>query len=146
MMLEEVLRYVNNRFECGKSLGRFKVEGGSLDVVGLLDGQYFWVEGSVFNDGLHRFPADDMTDEEFDGAVVWLAVPRALSDIADEIEAWNAENASVVDSPLASESFGGYSYTKASGGAQGNEAPAAAWQVHFGARLRQWRKLSRDWA
>lgn len=144
-MLEEVLRYVNNRFERGSVSGSFAAENGTMDVPGAVDGQYFWVEGSVLNDGLHRHPADDMEDEEFVGRVVLLAVPRALVALADEISEWCAANADAISGPYQSESFGGYSYTRASGGAEGNQAPAAAWQLQFGARLRPYRKLSRDW-
>ena len=153
MFLEEVMRYVNNRFDrdadgswVGCAEGRFSIRDGSLEIDGLADGQYYWLEGSALNDGLHLNSDDSwMEDEEFTGRAVFLRVPRALQELADEIEAWMSANSDVCDSPLQSESFGGYSYTKASGGAQGNEAPAAAWQVHFGARLRPYRKLSRDW-
>lgn len=151
-MLEEVLRYINNRFDrdsngtaYGSRKGEFTVEEGTLEVDGLLDGQYFWVEGSVLNDGLHLYPATDMRDEAFDGEIVFLVVPNSVVDIAAEIEAWNEKNADVISSPLQSESFGGYSYTRASGNDSGNETPSTAWQLQFGARLRPYRKLSRDW-
>ena len=150
-MLEEVLRYINNRFDrdsrgvaYGSKVGTFTIESGSLEVDGLLDGQYFWVEGSVLNDGLHLYPDTKMTDETFNGRVVFLVIPNQIQDLAAEIKTWNEKNASVVDSPFQSESFGGYSYSKESG-ANGTDAPSAAWQTHFGARLRPWRKLSRDW-
>lgn len=152
-MLEEMLRWINNRFDCGADgtpygsvEGTFAIEDGGLTVDGLKDGQYFWVEGSVLNDGLHRYPAEDMADEEFEGRVVFLRVPRAVAAIAEEAEAWCEANADAVAGPYQSESFGGYSYTKATGSTNGNEAPAAAWQLQFGSRLRQWRKISRDWA
>lgn len=151
-MLEEVLRYVNNRFDrdaygnsYGVKAGAFDVVDGSLELVGVPDGQYFWVEGSVLNDGLHRYPADDMEDETFEGRVVLLRVPRAVVELAEDIDYWCYQNAAAIDSPLKSESFGGYSYTVESGGAFGDGLPAAAWQAHFGARLRPYRKLSRDW-
>ena len=151
-MLEEVMRYVNNRFDrdprgdrYGSASGHFAVEGGSMDVEGLKDGQWFWVEGSTLNDGLHMYPPTDMRDEEFDGTVVFLVVPRSFEDLGAEISAWCERNADAIGGPYQSESFGGYSYTMASSGSQGNEMPAAAWQSHFGARLRPYRKLSRDW-
>lgn len=151
-MLEEVLRYINNRFDrdgngvaYGSESGTFTVDGGSLDADGLIEGQYFWIEGSILNDGLHLYPDSDLQDETFYGRIVYLAIPRAVVEIADEIEQWNASNADTVNSPLQSESFGGYSYTRASGGAQGNEMPSAAWQLQYGARLRPYRKLSREW-
>ena len=150
-MLEEVLRYLNNRFDIdckgvpyGSKSGTFTIVNGTLDVDGLLDGQYFWVEGSRLNDGLHLNPATDMTDETFDGRVVFLVVPRSVEDLASEIKQWNEDNAAAVNSPYHSESFGGYSYTR-EGSSSGAETPLAAWQAHFGARLRPHRKLSRDW-
>lgn len=145
-MLEEVLRYINNRFECATVVASFAVRDGALELPGAQEGQYYWVEGSVFNDGLHRYGDADLVDEEpFDGRAVLLAVPRAVADLAAEIGDWCEANAEAIGGPYQSESFGGYSYSKASVGAQGNEMPAAAWQAQFGSRLRQWRKLSRDW-
>ena len=151
-MLEEVLRYVNNRFDrradgsyVGSVSGRFSVEGGMLDVDGPKPGQYYWLEGSTLNDGLHLHPDNDMADEEFEGTVTLLAVPRAVVALADEIGEWCEANAEAIGGPYQSESFGGYSYTRAQGGSSGNETPSAAWQVQFGARLRPYRKLARDW-
>ena len=148
MFLEEVLRYVNNRFEMEEVHGAFSVSGGSLDVPDALEGQYYWVEGSVLNDGLHLHPDTAMRDEDFTGRVVLLAVPRALADLADEIEEWNSEHASEIDGPYQSESFGGYSYTKSDALRDGQESAdgaKTAWQAKFGPRLRTFRKLSRDW-
>lgn len=151
-MLEEVMRYVNNRFdrdrygmEVGSLNGEFTIVDGTVFIPGLKNGQWFWVEGSDLNDGLHKYPATDMADETFEGRVVFLRVPQSLVSLADEIAAWNEANATTVNSPYSSESFGGYSYSKATGATSGNEMPAAAWQVQFGARLRPYRKLSRDW-
>ena len=149
-MLEAVMRYINNRFDydadgmpyCGKS-GRFKIQNGTLEVKELLEGQYFWIEGSVLNDGLHQYPDEDMNDEEFNGRVVFLVVPKAVSSIAEEIADWNDRNAEILATPYQSESFGGYSYTKANGGTDGTNAEA--WQLQFGARLKPYRKLSREW-
>lgn len=151
-MLEEVLRYVNNRFDrdsqgnwVGSKSGALSISEGALEMAGILDGQYYWIEGSALNDGLHLHPADDLVDEEFEGRVVLLRVPRAVASLAEEIAAWCEANAEAIGGPYQSESFGGYSYSKAQGASQGNEVPSAAWQTQFGARLRPYRKLSRDW-
>ena len=145
-MLEEVLRWINNRFERSYVDGGFEVSGGTMEIPAALEGQYFWVEGSVLNDGLHLYPDEDMQDEEFDGRVWLLAVPPAVASLADEIAAWNEANANVIDSPFASESFGGYSYQKESGsGSQDGESAAEPWKLKFGAKLRPYRKLYRDW-
>lgn len=151
-MLEDVMRYINNRFDAdahgvpyGSDWGEFSIQDGSLDAGGLSAGEYYWIEGSMLNDGLHLHPAEDLLDETFEGRLVHLRVPNAVVAIADEAEAWIAQNADALNGPYQSESFGGYSYTRASGSVSGNEMPSAAWQVQFGSRLRQWRKLGRDW-
>lgn len=77
-MLEEVLRHLNNWFLVpdGIHSGEFIVQDGRLTLPFLQDGQYFRVVGSVFNDGLHQYPANDMTGETFTGAVWVLAVQK----------------------------------------------------------------------
>ena len=149
-MLEELLRYVNNRFDAdmngrayGSTSGTIKIVGGVLNAKGLKEGQYFWVEGSTLNDGLHLHPADDLIDEEFKGRVVYLRVPRAVVELADEIYDWTEKNSDMLNSPLQSESFGGYSYTKAS--MSGKSGGGYSWQDHFSSRFRPFVKLSRDW-
>lgn len=138
-MLEELLRALRNWFVRDKATGRIRVEGGALvppEGLALADGQYIRVTGSVFNDGLHRWPCTGMTDEEFVGTVWALAVPRAVLDLADEIEAWQTEHAEELGSPYASESFGGYSYTRV-----GGDGSPITWRQQFKARLDPWRKL-----
>ena len=138
-MLEDVLRYLKNWFYAGKATGRIRVEGGALVPpagLSLAEGQYLRVTGSVFNDGLHRWPCTDLADEEFIGTVWALAVPKAVLDLSDEIDAWCTEHAGELDSPYASESFGGYSYTKV-----GSDGRPVTWQSQFRARLAPWRRL-----
>lgn len=149
-MLEEVLRYINNRFDrdahdrpYGVKSGTFTIEGGSLSADWLADGQYYWLEGSLYNDGLHLYPDGDMADEVFNGKVILLAIPRQVVAIADEVDSWTTANAKALNGPYQSESFGGYSYSLA--GASGGDVPTSEWQAKFGPRLRQFRKLSRDW-
>lgn len=121
--------------------GLFSISGGSIDLPFLLDGQYFRIVGSVFNDGVHRYPAFDLTDEEFSGAVWAMAVPPSVIALSAEIEAWNEKNAEALESPYTSESFGGYSYTKATTGGVGADG-AFTWRDQFASRLTKWRRLS----
>lgn len=121
--------------------GLFTISGGSIDLPFLLDGQYFRIVGSVFNDGVHRYPAFDLTDEEFSGAVWAMAVPPSVIALSAEIEAWNEKNAEALASPYTSESFGGYSYTKATTGGVGTNG-AFTWRDQFASRLTKWRRLS----
>lgn len=140
-MLEQVLRHIHNRFEREVLTGTFEVSSGTCEVEGAQDGQYLWIEGSVFNDGLHQYPLSDLTDEEFDGRVVLLAIPRAVVDLADSIYNWVADNAEVLDSPFQSESFGGYSYTKESASSSDDSSSLDGWQAKFKSDLDPWRKM-----
>lgn len=140
-MLEAVLQHLNNWFLVpdGVHAGEFTVQNGQLTLPFLQTGQYFRVVGSVFNDGLHQYPAVDLTDETFTGTVWALAVPKAVTDLSGEIEAWQEKNGEAVASPYQSESFGGYSYTKRSAG--NDSGTLNGWQDAFRGRLNDWRKL-----
>ncbi len=135
-MLEAILRHLNNYFIADVREGDYAVEGGNIALPFLADGQYFFVRDSIFNDGLHRYPAFDLVDEEFHGVIWCLAIPQAIINLADEIEAWQTKNAEILNSPYTSESFGGYSYTKASG----DNGAAVSWQSVFADRLTPYRK------
>ena len=139
-MLEQVLQHLNNWFLVGIHEGTFTVENGSIALPFLLTNQYFRICGSVFNDGLHQYPATDLTDETFTGTVWVLAVPKAVVVLAEDIAAWEEKNGEAVLSPYTSESFGGYSYTKASGG-NADKSAGTGWQGAFKGRLNDWRKL-----
>lgn len=134
-MLEQVLRHLNNWFLVDINEGEFAVENGSITLPFLQNNQYFRVCGSVFNDGLHLYPAVDLTDEVFIGTVWALAVPKAVIELAGEIEAWQTKNGE--PGPFTSESFGGYSYSKATNAS----GMAVGWQDVFKSRLNDWRKI-----
>ena len=138
-MLEQVLRHLNNWFLVDIHEGTFTVENGSIALPFLQTNQYFRICGSVFNDGLHLYPAVDLTDETFTGTVWALAVPKAVVSLAEDIAAWEEKNGEAVASPYQSESFGGYSYTKRSAGSDSNALNG--WQGTFKGRLNDWRKL-----
>ena len=141
MMLEQILTELHNWFQRDIFPGAYTIQDGGIVLPFLRDGQYFRILGSVFNDGLHRYGPDMelLQDETFEGAVWALAVPRAVVDLAEEITVWRERYGNVLDSPYTSESFGGYSYTKASGA--GDSAGAGGWQAAFRARLNPYRKL-----
>lgn len=136
-MLETVLQNLNNWFLVpdGVHAGEFTVQGGQLTLPFLQTGQYFRVVGSVFNDGLHQYPVADLTDETFTGSVWALAVPKAVIELAEEIDAWQTKNGD--PGPFTSESFGGYSYSKATN----TSGMAVGWQDVFKSRLNDWRRI-----
>ena len=138
-MITEICAELRNYFEVpnGRHFGKFTISGGSIAPLDFLqDGQYFRIIGSVFNDGVHQYPVPDLTDEVFYGAVWAMAVPPAVIDLSTEIDEYNKSDAGKA-SPFTAESFGGYSYTKAT---DANGAPIG-WQKAFASRLSRWRKL-----
>jgi hypothetical protein len=138
-MLTELCAELRNYFEMpnGRHFGKFTISGGNIAPLDFLqDGQYFRIVGSVFNDGVYKYPAKSLTDEVFEGAVWAMAVPPTLIALAAEIKGYNDSDAGK-PSPFTSESFGGYAYTKAT---DANGAPIG-WQKAFASRLNKWRKL-----
>lgn len=138
-MLEDILRHLNNWFLADIHEGMFTVENGSIALPFLQTNQYFRIVGSVFNDGLHKYPAADLVNETFTGSVWALAVPKSVMELSTEVEAWQKKNGEAVASPYQSESFGGYSYTKR--GAGNDSGSLNGWQDAFKSRLNDWRKL-----
>ncbi len=144
-MLTELCAELKNYFlrdrEADIHYGEYTISGGSIDLPFLLNGQYFRIVGSVLNDGVYQYPVSDLTDEEFTGAVWAMSVPPAVVALAADIEAWNTANAEALASPYTSESFGGYSYTKATTGGVGTSG-AFTWRDQFASRLAKYRRLS----
>ena len=136
-MLEEVLANLKNWFLVPDGIheGTFEIKDGSIALPFLLDGQYFRIVGSVFNDGLHQYP-ESLIDETFTGSVWALAVPKSVIDLAADISAWQEKNGDA--GPYASESFGGYSYTRSTDEKTGGPV---TWQSVFRPRLAKWRKI-----
>ena len=139
-MLEQVLMNIRNWFPVkgGIYSGTFTIKDGGITLPFLADGQYFRICGSVFNDGLHQYPAADLVDEEFSGSILELAIPPAVVDLADEIGAWQEKNGEAASGIYQSESFGGYSYSKATDAETGG---AVTWQSAFKQQLSAWRKI-----
>ena len=141
--LTEICEYLNNHFVRSKASGHYVISGNTITLPQIQDGQYFCIIGSVFNDGVHKYPTTDLIDEEFDGAIWAMAVPSAVVALASDIEAWQTKYGGVDSpnmSPMASESFQNYSYTKASGSNANGEDPTT-WQGAFASRLNKWRRL-----
>lgn len=149
-MLTELCKELNNWFDYNQPhfVGDFTIENGEFTKeMGLLQGQYYRIVGSVFNDGVHKFgdATDEIVDESFNGAVWAMAVPPEVIALANDIEAWKNKYQSldsVAMSPFQSESFGGYSYSKGgSGSGSGNVDLSGTWQGAFADRLNHWRKI-----
>lgn len=139
-MLEQVLMHLKNWFLVpgGIHEDTYTIKDGSITLPFLQNGQYFRICGSVFNDGLHQYPEDDLKTEAFNGVIWALAIPQAVIDLAAEIDAWETKNGEAASGIYQSESFGGYSYTKATDSQTGG---AVTWQSAFRSRLNHWRKI-----
>lgn len=146
-LLEEVLWHIHNWFVRDmREVRSCRIDDGSLPTSitdGMLEGQWFRIEGSYLNDGLHQHPATDLQDETFDGSVSLLAIPKALLLVTEDIGAWQEANGAVLDSPYASESFGGYTYSIRPGiAAENGSGGLSGWRLAFRDRLNPWRKMA----
>lgn len=143
-MLEKILDHIHNYFIKEVHSGDFRIVSGKLDVDFLLDGQYFKVVGSALNDGVYKY--DDqlsMNDENFNGEVWAMAVPRAVIALALEIEEWVGKFGAAASSPFQSESFGGYSYTKGNAGRSADGGyGSGSWEDVFRSQLNAYRKIA----
>src|SRR5574344_868363 len=106
-MLEQVLMNIRNWFtvDGGIHSGTYTIEDGGITLPFLANGQYFRIIGSVFNDGLHQYPASDLKAETFEGTVWALAVPQAVIELATEMETWETKNGEAAAGIYQSESF-----------------------------------------
>ena len=150
-MLSELCRELRNWFDRDQPHfhGAIEIKDGKIADpdfnAAIQTNQYYHIQGSVFNDGVYKNDAETaLTDELFVGAVYLMAIPREILTLSDEIDAW-IEKYGGVDSqamsPFSSESFGGYSYSKSSGGSGGSGSGGSSWQSAFASRLNKWRKI-----
>ena len=136
-MLNEICAEIRNWFALDedKHVGVFEIKDGTLAPLDFVaDGQYFRIVGSKFNDGVYQYPASNLTDESFFGAVWAMRVPQDFIIAAKDIENYAEKYA---NNAYSSESFGGYSYTMAT---DENGAPMS-WKTRFAKTLNKWRKL-----
>ena len=146
-MLSEVCHELKNWFEQSKLIGQFEVKDGVVTIynegtpVPFAEGQYFRIVGSIFNDGVWKYGDEhnDLVNEVFDGAVWFLAIPKEVISLSDDIDAWKAKYMTLDSpamSPFTSESFGGYAYSKNASSESG-----ISWQSNFKSQLNKWRKI-----
>lgn len=150
-MLTEMCLYLKNwfDFEQPKYFGIFKIENGALTSLNdgdiLVPNQYYRIVGSTFNDGVYKHSGETLIDETFNGAVWLMAVPPDVVSLATEIKEWQTKYGGVESenmSPFSSESFGGYSYSKLSGGTKNSSVNSTpTWQGVYADRLARYKKI-----
>lgn len=136
-MINDVCKELNNWFTTkeDQAFGRFKVENGALvPDPEMQPGQYYRIIGSVFNDGVHRQGDELQSEAEFSGAIWKMRIPKEVVDLTEEIARF--EEKAGEPSAYVSESFAGYSYTKAT-----KDGAPAGWQDVFRSKLNKWRKI-----
>lgn len=139
MILTELCAELRNWFVVpnGVHIQTYTISGGSIAPLDFLqEGQYFRIIGSVFNDGVHQYPASDLTDEVFNGAVWSMAVPQAIINLAAKIKEYN-DDPNNAPSGIVSESVGGHSVSRATN----TRGVVAGWRSVFAEDLNKWRKL-----
>ena len=147
-MITEICNYLKNWFDDDqpKYEGEFSIENGVISFsggdMGIIQGQYFRIIGSVLNDGVYTLE-DVLEDETFEGTVQLMKVPKDLRNIVLEIVEWQNKYGgvnSVNMSPYQSESFGGYSYSKGNG-SNTSVSSVPTWQSLYADRLARYKKI-----
>ena len=145
MTLNELCQELKNYFDKAqpKFFGEITIQDKAITneqfLAAIKPNQYFRIVGSIFNDGVYCFNDKlELEDETFDGAIWLMAVPKSVLALEKEIEDWQAKYGDALQSPYQSESFGGYSYSKASGK---NGGGAVSWQDAFASKLNLYRRI-----
>lgn len=142
--------YLHNWFEVDglgrseKKTGTFEVKGGAIDLSDFLPiGKYYRIVGSDFNDGAHKYGENDLEDETFTGEIRKLWIPDHVFAKLEEMNDWLAKYGETINNPYTSESFGGYSYTKAGAGdsSESGYPMSTAIQRQFGGWIEKMRKV-----
>lgn len=127
-----VMRFVNNYFERAYIDGTFTISGGVLSPAP--SAPYVAIEGSAWHGGVYRIDQlREQPEETFAGRVWALQPPDDFVRLCEEIAQYDADNPT---GALQSESFGEYSYTRASG-----QNGVIGWQTAFAARLWPYRRM-----
>ena len=147
-MTGAVMAHISNYFEGEPVVGTIRIESGNLYTPDDFDNaaRYVAIRGSRAHDGVwqlsdghiyHDGQAPEEPDETFWG-MVWPLYPSAsFQRLCREVEAFAKENQ---PSAIASESFGAYSYSLATG----PSGKPVTWQEQFAEQLRQHRRMFTD--
>lgn len=148
-MIGEICAELKNYFtyDADKHIGDFTISNGAISPSFDLPTDYIRIVGSRLNDGVHKKKngAFQLVDETFHGGIWVMSPPADFLALVAEIQAWQTKNGgadSAAMSPFQSESFGGYSYSKSSGGsASGSGSSVPTWQSTYASRLNIYRRI-----
>ena len=148
-MLSEICAEIKNYFvlEGDIHVGDWEISNGQISPFLNLPTDYIRIVGSRLNDGVYKVSelAEKLTDETFHGGIWIMSPPADFLALVEEIKEWQRVNGGADAtnmSPFASESFGGYSYSKASGGnTEAGGAAVPTWQAQYANRLKIYRRI-----
>lgn len=130
-MIEQLMIACNNFFPHKAMCGTWDTDN-LIQAAQIPAQAYFKIWGSLYNDGIYQnTEALQLTAETFDGVITILAPPKAFCELAEKIADYNSKH---TPNGYTSESFGGYSYNKAT-------ADADSWQAVYAKELKRWRKI-----
>lgn len=143
-MIEQVCSEIRNFFTYKEDIhiGDFEIKGGIISPSLVFKTDYIRIVGSRKNNGVYKVSELSLKDEKFHGAIWEMSIPQDFLNLMKDIEDWQAKNGAVDSpamSPFNSESFGGYSYSKTVGGANG--MTTTSWKTAFSTQLSRWRRI-----
>lgn len=150
-MIGEICAEVKNYFtlESDMHIDNWTISNGEISPSIDLPTEYFRIVGSRLNDGVHKvsdLARTPLNDETFHGAIWVMSPPPEFLALVKDIETWQEEYGKATGtalSPFASESFGGYSYSKnsANSSRSGASASPVSWQQTYAYRLVRFRRI-----
>ena len=145
MMIGEICAEIKNYFtyEGDIHIDDYAISDGQISPIVEFPTDYIRIVGSRLNDGVHQVSKMSLKDEEFHGAIWVMSPTDDFLQLVSEIESWQEKNGgsdSANMSPFQSESFGGYSYSKASGGSSSGASTVPTWQTTYASRLKRYRR------
>lgn len=143
--MEFVLKEINNYFYKTIEKGKFEIKNNKIKTKGkYLPNQFIKIENSIMNDGIYKILSfanqeiiiEGSTDEEFQGEIYGLAIPKDFLELVIKIEEYNKKNPSA-DNVISESYLNGYSYSKATN----SEGQVSTWKDIFKGELQQYRQL-----
>ena len=139
-----VMRHCRNFFEVGYLDGTFRITGNALPDA--KDAHYVYISGSMYHDGVWEIcngyltgkSIEGLEDEEFDGRVWLLAPPIDFIETVKAMQEYEEKNPV---SALASETFGGYSRTWATGGKPSDRSAMAVFRDSIAPYIRMFTEV-----
>lgn len=116
------------------SCTKHPIQSGSIQLPGLEVGDYYMIEGSKRNNGLHIHGESDLVGETLTGCVTECRIPKDFIKWNEQVNVWFKEEYPKIYSVFESESYGGYAYKLKA------EDKRVYMQV-FADQSRRWRKI-----